>query len=1245
MTLKMKKIILPILLCLAAISAWAAETSEVSAVSAASESGLPECGRRSRAAVVISRTSFIAREAEVSGAAKSWTALASLAGMPYSTLFIEDLDEDVLSSHEVFVFSQCTFLTDEEYAACADFIRRVTETGGGLVIDGPLGLFNESEDFRENYPVDSMLGIRVGDSVPLEGYRLRVRDNDHYVTAPYEPDQAVSNLLTSELPAMSAEGADVLLRMTDDVRSYPYLSVRSSDGVRLAVLDGLSSAACMGASFRNYDPKGFFPSETYPILRRTLQWCAAGDAQGALPSLLISGAGMTALIRVDGDGSQVPASMDLCMTWLEDIAEESGVQAVMTYVSSWATRGGWHFYADHSRRIQEQGSVIGTHTVNHLLSELTTPEEYSRELDGSKEEIRSGLASHGYDPGEIRFLVNPGNGVSMQAHGEIADRFDFFMTHGLDQSLPVAYGAMSWFTDGKRLPVVNDGPSPDYQWFYDSTWSYSTPEVASYELMVLDHLYDKVGNGVIFNAMWHDYGMSGMLAAEPRNVTRLMRDGTRIINADNREYYEVMRGFWNTHDIYCPEPAELAAKMLLQANASVAWGVEDDCLRVKVRFADEDFEKYAAYVGGMALGVSDASEPISSVEIGGVPYRAFTENKVILPVPASSEMDIVIRFGEPDGAPRLTYSSKVLESVSVEGDVLKARFRSRSVSRFSFAADAGHVLLGAGSYSVSHDGRFISGRMKDGGEVSLVPVESDVMIHSSTLPFTSVKAVDGGLEVGVLGDGAGDGRIVWSSASHPERGVCVVPRFEGIRTVMLGTPESAEATASGSCIGDFPFAEVLFRPTDEDFINPERGFVSNMGSGEDKLDAKTLERLKAAKESMVWRQFDLDEFRDCAISERFLRSIRREFDLVRDAGMKIIPRFAYCNRIGDKDAPLDIVLMHIDQLAPILRENADIIATMNCGFIGAWGEMHSSAYGLDSPENMRTIVSALLDVLPKERTVQIRYPTGKAEIFGGRTEPITLEEAFSGKPYARVGHHNDCFLASPDDVGTYRMDVKAEKEFLNTETLYTPMGGETCNPRNNYPVYYRKTIEEMEMMHWSYLNSRYSHAIMDQWRDGGYYDEISRRLGYRLELSYCRHQTETAPGSSLSFMFRLKNVGFASPYNPRMVELILINRESGESYKALLPQDPRFWFPGQEVEFSCEVGLPEDVPVGEYDVYLNLPDPMERLYSRPEYSIRLANEGVAFTGQGYNDLGIRIRVTDAPAPHHDTFLKFRKSDE
>ena len=42
-----------------------------------------------------------------------------------------------------------------------------------------------------------------------------------------------------------------------------------------------------------------------------------------------------------------------------------------------------------------------------------------------------------------------------------------------------------------------------------------------------------------------------------------------------------------------------------------------------------------------------------------------------------------------------------------------------------------------------------------------------------------------------------------------------------------------------------------------------------------------------------------------------------------------------------------------------------------------------------------------------------------------------------------LGHNNDCFLSSPNDVGTY-LDFEKEYPYLQQDLLYSNIGGETC---------------------------------------------------------------------------------------------------------------------------------------------------------------------------------------------------------
>lgn len=92
------------------------------------------------------------------------------------------------------------------------------------------------------------------------------------------------------------------------------------------------------------------------------------------------------------------------------------------------------------------------------------------------------------------------------------------------------------------------------------------------------------------------------------------------------------------------------------------------------------------------------------------------------------------------------------------------------------------------------------------------------------------------------------------------------------------------------------------------------------------------------------------------------------------------------------------------------------------------------------------VLAALLAALPGHMA-QVRTPLFKQKIYGtgsGEANALPPANAFDGSDRARTGHHNDCFLASSTDFGTYS-DVENDKEFLAAETRYLPMGGESCN--------------------------------------------------------------------------------------------------------------------------------------------------------------------------------------------------------
>ena len=61
--------------------------------------------------------------------------------------------------------------------------------------------------------------------------------------------------------------------------------------------------------------------------------------------------------------------------------------------------------------------------------------------------------------------------------------------------------------------------------------------------------------------------------------------------------------------------------------------------------------------------------------------------------------------------------------------------------------------------------------------------------------------------------------------------------------------------------------------------------------------------------------------------------------------MKVILRFTYSNSCCDppfNDAPKATILEHLEQLKPVLAKNEDVIAVVQMGLIGPWGEQFYS---------------------------------------------------------------------------------------------------------------------------------------------------------------------------------------------------------------------------------------------------------------------------------------------------------------
>ncbi|MHB8206699.1 DUF4832 domain-containing protein [Mucilaginibacter sp.] len=465
---------------------------------------------------------------------------------------------------------------------------------------------------------------------------------------------------------------------------------------------------------------------------------------------------------------------------------------------------------------------------------------------------------------------------------------------------------------------------------------------------------------------------------------------------------------------------------------------------------------------------------------------------------------------------------------------------------------------------------------------------------------------------------------------------------------------------------------VTYTESTADIVNPERGFFQFdeiYASKYTPLDLATLKAYRTTQSipgatytvasSLVFVEYVLDSFVSSPISADFLSKLDADCVTARAAGIKLIPRFIYtstthtgtcpalsiCPPYGD--ASKAVILNHISQLTPYFKKNEDVIACIQLGLIGIWGENYYTDYFGDAStqgklldqnwQDRIDVLKAMLVAVPADRMIQVRIPQLKERYVYGiqasvNSPAMTDAEAFTETDKARIGFHNVCFLSSTNDQGTYfdygnssspEADATtALRNYEKYDTKYTVVGGETCSdaytPQNECePTGIAKS--EFESFHYSFLNAVYDVDLNNNWVTGGCMDSIKQKLGYRFVLRKAELPTSVSASGNISVNFTIDNIGYASPYNPRPVQLILRNQTSGKVFAATFNTDIRKWYTGT-VNLQQTLAMPSGITAGNYDVLLNMPDNAATLNTNPNFSIQLANTNTWESTTGYNKL-------------------------
>ena len=362
----------------------------------------------------------------------------------------------------------------------------------------------------------------------------------------------------------------------------------------------------------------------------------------------------------------------------------------------------------------------------------------------------------------------------------------------------------------------------------------------------------------------------------------------------------------------------------------------------------------------------------------------------------------------------------------------------------------------------------------------------------------------------------------------------------------------------------------------------------------------------------------LASYRYSDLPASFLSSLSSRFASVRSAGMKVSLLFAYDFSGSGADASASQIKRHLEQLKPVLAANADVIPYMRAGFIGAWGEWHSSQSGNSCGYNSgsttcstananRAIVrDALLANVPATTQIGFRYPADLQTWYPSATQQT------------RVGVHNDCFLAGPTDSGTYTNSTsRAYAQELSKRTAF---GGETCdNAETPVRSSCSDILSEGPQYHLAWLNSSYATSVLNSWKNGGCYTTVSSKMGYRIQVDRVTHGTVVTRGNTLPVTVDLRNVGWARMFVTRALVVTLRNRATGATLTA--SGGDLSTLPSQatgSTTITVNVPVPTSAATGSYDVLLSAPDAFASTKSDVRFSVRFANADQAGVGQTWN---------------------------
>jgi hypothetical protein len=304
------------------------------------------------------------------------------------------------------------------------------------------------------------------------------------------------------------------------------------------------------------------------------------------------------------------------------------------------------------------------------------------------------------------------------------------------------------------------------------------------------------------------------------------------------------------------------------------------------------------------------------------------------------------------------------------------------------------------------------------------------------------------------------------------------------------------------------------------------------------------------------------------------------------------------------------------------------LAFIDIGLFGNWGEWHMwpfkyPAYTgaqVATKENREALVDMHIEAFPDVPLVMmteddetLMYALRKSKFIGWRRDSLG-SWVFDENAFMR-----DLRLR-PDD---WQIFIDRWKTAPVVTEFITPFDQED-------PEVYERALRQVREYHVSMVSNGNTFDWEDiSWKGRRLFLELGKTAGYRFELKSLTIPTTVIPGEGFAADWRWKNIGNAPPYELWRVLLqfrspdrgaVVWQNRSGIDLRRMLPTGKGEW------TYIDQFTLRKEVPVGIYDVYVQVIDPLG--YRQP---LALAIEGRQSNG-AYPLGQVRVATSTVPLP-------------